>query len=145
MQENGCFRLSSSLGLVAILNWSYCLLFLFLLGCSPSQKNRTGEIRNVVTGIIEADNQGDLDQVLKHYHDDAVLAPPGKPEISGLANIRKNYEDIFDASRMELRIEIQEIELAGETAICRGRTLGKVISKSDSSAIDVDDKIFDDT
>ena len=71
-----------------------------------------------------------------------MLLPPGKQQIIGAEAIRKNYEAIFSNSVLTLTIKEDELILAGDYAICIGRTSGEVVSKTDSAKREVNDKFM---
>lgn len=66
--------------------------------------------------------------------------PPGKEPITGIEKIKANYEGIFQSSRLHFQITIDEIKVAGDWAVCHGRTLETVHSKTGSSVVSVNDK-----
>jgi ketosteroid isomerase-like protein len=68
--------------------------------------------------------------------------PPGKEEIKGKENIRKNYENIFATSVLDLSPEEEEITILRDKAIFKGRTKGKVVSKADSTERIINDKFI---
>jgi ketosteroid isomerase-like protein len=112
----------------------------FLWSCTEPTENAKADVRAVVSGILDADNHADIDRVLSNYDDEAILLPPGKEEIKGLENIRRNYENIFATSLLNLAPEEEEIILTEEVAVYRGRTKGKVVLKSDSTERTINDK-----
>jgi len=118
------------------------IAFVLLFACAGPDQRAQNDVRSVVVGILEADNDADLERVLSYYHNDAVLMPPGRPEIIGIENIRKNYEGIFASSVLELSPEENEILVMHEHAIYKGRTKGKVVLKSDSLERTIDDKFI---
>lgn len=122
-----------SYGIVAIL---------LLCSCADSGQSTNDDVRSVVSGILDADNHADIERVLSYYHDDAVLMPPGKDEITGIENIRRNYENIFATSVLNLRPEEDEMTVTSGIAIYKGRTMGQVVLKSDSSSRTVNDKFL---
>jgi len=66
--------------------------------------------------------------------------PPGKDEIRGVQNIRRNYENIFATSVLNLTPEEEEITLDRHFAVYKGRTKGQIVIKSDSSTRTINDK-----
>lgn len=116
------------------------ILLSLLISCTQGEKNEAELVRAVANGIIDADNRADLEDVLSYYHPDAMLLPPGKQEITGIAGIRKNYENIFASSALFLSLQAEEVTVRGDVAICRGRTQGKVMVRADSSQRNVNDK-----
>ena len=118
------------------------IFFVIFFACAGPDQRARNDVRSVVVGILDADNDADLERVLSYYHNDAVLMPPGRAEIIGIENIRKNYEGIFASSMLELSPEEVEILVMQEHAIYKGRTKGKVILKSDSLERTIDDKFI---
>lgn len=118
-------------------------LFFFIAvgfcGCVPSV-DEVKSVQKVIYGIIEADNQSDIDRVMMYYHTDATLVPPGKSEINGLVDIRMNYESIFASSRPQLTVTIEDLAVSKNFAVAYGLTLGQVLLKSDSSIRKVNDR-----
>ena len=121
------------------LNW---IIFFILTGCTATGNSDKNDVRVVVQGIIDADNAADIASVLSSYSSDAVLMPPGKSEITGTTAIRKNYEAIFANSVLELSVKEEELVVSGNYAICKGRTMGQIRAKADSSVRDVNDKFI---
>jgi uncharacterized protein (TIGR02246 family) len=115
---------------------------IFLCSCADSREAAKEDIRAVASGILEADNHADIERVLSYYHNKAVLLPPGRDEITGMENIRRNYENIFATSVLNLSPEEGEITITGDIAVYKGRTKGQVLLKSDSSTRMIDDKFI---
>lgn len=116
------------------------ILLAVMLGCGGGIDKEKEQVRAVVSGILDADNQADLERVLSYYRDDAVLMPPGKEEIRGIENIRFNYVNIFETSLLNLSGVEEEVILSNDIAIFKGRTIGKVTLKSDSTNRTINDK-----
>jgi ketosteroid isomerase-like protein len=120
----------------------FILLTVTTFSCTQLEDKEISAVRNVVEGIILADNRGDIDAVVAYYDSHATLMPPGKPEINGESAIRKNYEKIFSATSLHLRAKIESVDFENDLALCKGRTEGKVVSKMDSTSSEVDDKFL---
>ena len=91
---------------------------------------------------MKADNAADVERIVSLYTDDAMLIPAGKPNISGNDAIRKNYENIFSSSRLQLSAKANEVIESGKTAIIIGNTTGNVTKIKDSSIASVNDKFI---
>jgi ketosteroid isomerase-like protein len=122
------------------LNRKYLLLLFLtiLFSC-------TDEIRppvETLNSVIEADNRGDIEAVLAHYTDDAILMPPGKAMISGKEAIRKNYATIFESSALQLYPVIEEIIQSDKLTVIRGAVRGSVTAKSNKAITPVNDKFL---
>jgi uncharacterized protein (TIGR02246 family) len=88
-------------------------------------------VRAVVTGIIDADNRKNLNQVMSFYEENAILLPPGEAEVKGKREIRPRYEQLFNNFELDIRTIINEIRITGEWAYVRGRNAGKLIALAD--------------
>ena len=117
--------------------FSSFLLFLFL-SCS----NTNQDPETILSEIMKADNAADVERIVSLYTDDAMLIPAGKPNISGNDAIRKNYENIFSSSRLQLSAKANEVIESGKTAIIIGNTTGNVTNLKDSSIASVNDKFI---
>ena len=118
----------------------YVLIAMIFWSCAESTEGAKDDVRAVVSGILDADNHADIEQVLSYYRDEAVLMPPGRDEIRGIANIRRNYENIFATSVLNLAPEEEEITITDGFAVYKGRTKGQVVIKSDSNTRAINDK-----
>jgi uncharacterized protein (TIGR02246 family) len=108
--------------------------------CCVQVVDETNAVQKVIYGIIAADNQSDINRVMSYYHTEAVLVPPGKPEIKGWADIKNNYKSIFASSSPQLKVTIEEIKVSEAFAVAYGLTMGEVFLKSDSSIRKVHDR-----
>jgi uncharacterized protein (TIGR02246 family) len=121
----------------------YWLAFtIVILGCTNPADHDLQVVHNLVQAIIAADNRADIEKVISCYHSDAMLLPPGKQQIIGEDAIRKNYEAIFSSSVLTLTIKEEELTISGDYAICMGRTSGEVLSKTDSTTREVNDRFI---
>jgi uncharacterized protein (TIGR02246 family) len=120
----------------------YIIIAMIFRSCTEPAESNKDDVRAVVSGILDADNHADIERVLSYYHDDAILMPPGRDEIKGMENIRRNYENIFATSLLNLAPEEQEIILTKDYAVYKGRTKGKVVMKSDSTERTINDKFI---
>jgi uncharacterized protein (TIGR02246 family) len=118
------------------------IAMIFCWSCTEPAESNKDEVRAVVSGILDADNHADIERVLSYYHADAILMPPGRDEIRGMENIRRNYENIFATSLLNLAPEEQEIILTKDLAVYKGRTKGKVVLKTDSTERTINDKFI---
>lgn len=79
-------------------------------------------VRAVASAIIEADNQGDLEKVLRLYTSDAVLMPPGGEPVEGLDAIRAHYGSLFSRFSLRASLVSRETIVSGDWAFDRGTT-----------------------
>ena len=123
----------------------YVLIATIIWSCTGSTDVIKDDVRAVVSGILDADNHADIERVLSYYHpdpDNYREMPPGRDEIKGLENIRRNYENIFATSLLNLAPEEDEIIVTNEFVVYKGRTKGQVVAKSDSTARTINDKFL---
>lgn len=91
--------------------------------CPVSLEDRAA-VRDVATGIIEADNARDLVRVLGYYAPNATLHPPGEPPVSGRDEIRPRYQGLFAQYDPAIILEIGDVDLCGDLAVVSGRNSG---------------------
>jgi uncharacterized protein (TIGR02246 family) len=97
-------------------------------------------IRQVISGIIRADNAGDAAAVMSFYADDSVLLPPNDSPVVGKDAIRSRYEEGFRHFRFDISSTSDETRVFGEWAFDRGTTSGRTIPKESDAARQVHDK-----
>ncbi len=98
------------------------------------------EVQALFDRLMAADNRGDVDAVLECYAKDAVLLPPGGASVEGVENIRPRYEGLFARSRLEVRMDVESIEVKGELAFSRGVTRGRTVPKDGSPPRQIADR-----
>jgi len=110
--------------------------------CFSCKNEPTSPPVQTLNDIMQADSAGDVDKVTSIYTDDAILIPSDKSDIVGINAIRENYRNIFASSTLQLKATANEIIESGDLTIIRGSTNGNVISKKDSSSVNVNDKFL---
>ncbi len=97
-------------------------------GCAAPERSagarEENRIREVAMGIVAADNERDLDRVLAHYTDNAVLFPPNHPPVRGKEAIRPRYETLFHDYAPQIVARIDEMQVAGDWALVIGPISG---------------------
>jgi len=116
------------------------LLTVVAFSCSQQTGTADEAVRQVMEGIIKADNESDIGRVLSFYDEDAVLVPPVGPVIAGASAIRSNYERIFNGSKLELAIQIDSLLISADTAAGYGLTVGRVTTLADGSVRQINDR-----
>lgn len=95
-------------------------------GPAAGQTTDSLRVRRVALGIVRADNERALEEVLGYYAADAVLLPPGAPPVVGLPAIRPRYEALFRDFDPAIESRIAEIVVDGSLAYVRGRNRGSL-------------------
>jgi ketosteroid isomerase-like protein len=90
-------------------------------------------VRKVLSGLSAADNAGDLDAVLGHYSDDAILLPPNSTLVVGQPSIRAWYEAGLRRFRFEVNFDADEIQASGDWSYVRGFINGRLVPKGDDA------------
>jgi uncharacterized protein (TIGR02246 family) len=96
----------------------------------------------VLTRVIDADNQGDLEGVLVEYTDDVIWLPPSGGSVAGKSAIRSRYQELFAGFSLSLTSLVDEVIVRGDVAIVRGRTNGMKVPRDHGPASRIDDKFL---
>lgn len=67
--------------------------------------------------LAQAVNSGDAESASRLYTEDALLMPPGSPQLQGRAAIREAWQGMIDAGLKDLEFTCHEAVEAGDTAI----------------------------
>jgi ketosteroid isomerase-like protein len=111
-------------------------------GCALEGSSLDRAARAVAEGIIAANNDLALDEVLRHYDEPAVLWPPGGQPVRGLHWIARRYEEAFAAARPELGLTIEASCALDGLATVEGRVRGRRIPRSGGAAEPIDDSFL---
>jgi uncharacterized protein (TIGR02246 family) len=98
------------------------------------------DIQSLFDRLMAADNRGDVEAVVACYAEDAVLLPPGGASVAGPASIRPRYEALFAANRLDVRMDVESIEVQGALAFSRGFTRGRTFPKDGSPQREILDR-----
>jgi uncharacterized protein (TIGR02246 family) len=94
-------------------------------------------IAAVLAKYQDALNQSNTDAVMKLYAPDGVFMPQNSPSSVGAQAVRKAYDTVFDAIKLNVKFDIAEIRhLAPDWAFARTNSAGmvKVNATGESSA-----------
>jgi uncharacterized protein (TIGR02246 family) len=100
----------------------------------------TAEIQSLFDRLMAADKRGDVDAVVRCYADDAVFLPPGGESVEGIEKIRPRYEELFAGNRLEVRMDVDSIEVKGPLAFSRGMTRGRLVPRDGSAPREIADR-----
>lgn len=106
--------------------------------CQGAEADSMAVLRTA-EGIIQADNDRDLERVLRHYAEDAVLMPPSERPVRGHPAIRPRYEALFDAYDPAIVMELQDITVCGDLAVVSGRNGGRLVGRGDAEDRELSD------
>ena len=125
-----------------ILKFSAVAVIVFVVCNTIACKSSSTDPKETLDAIMKADNAGDIQKIISLYTSDAMLIPANKPNIIGKDAIRKNYENIFATSKLQLRGIVEEVLCADDLAVIRGNTIGTIILLKDNSRININDKFI---
>ncbi len=99
----------------------------------------TGKLHDVESAWVKESAAKDLDKIVAHYTDDAVLMGPGMPAAKGKDAIRAAWKGVLDASDGKLQFGAERVELgkSGDIATTQGPyTMTVTNPKTKKSAVD---------
>lgn len=113
--------------------------------CVTSRDATTRDIagpESIVHAIIAADNQADLDAVMRCYTHDAQWIKPDGSTLSGRAQLREHYRQTFDEYDCDMAATIEDVEAASHLAVVRGVITGHVKSRKTNEPLKVHDRFL---
>jgi uncharacterized protein (TIGR02246 family) len=118
------------------------LFFMLLAACGSPTEERSTEtggasdeerIETAYHQVASAIMSNDAKRIASHYTIDAVISPPGRPELVGRDDIQKDWQDSLDHFEMlEVGASPHEIVVFGDWAFVRGATVITARSRKDS-------------
>lgn len=98
--------------------------------------SREAAVKEVVARYFQALNHGDVNTIVKAYHEDAVFLPPGKPAVRGIKAIENAYRSIFQRIDIETTHTYFDISVHADIGIVESASQGKVTKKKSDKTID---------
>ena len=119
-----------------------CILLLSAASIAVSQSTSAddGAVRKVLSGLSAADNAGDLNAILSHYSDEAILLPPDGPPLVGQPGVRSFYEPALSRFRFEVSFDADETQVSGDWAFARGFINGRLVPKGEGTPVKLREK-----
>jgi len=112
----------------------------FLMNCCDAPTSTQSEdVRETILKLIDADNRSDLKTVLECYSDTIAFYPIGRQSISGIASVRKSYEELFSKSKLNLATQILDIKIFEDEALVKGLNTGSKTNRMDSTVAPLHD------
>jgi uncharacterized protein (TIGR02246 family) len=101
-------------------------------------------IAAVLAKYQDALNQSSTDAVMKLYASDGVFMPQNSPSSVGAQAIRKAYDAVFDAIKLNVKFDIAEIrQLAPDWAFARTNSAGRVkVNATGESSAEANQELF---
>jgi uncharacterized protein (TIGR02246 family) len=98
----------------------------------------------VLAKYQDALNQSDTDAVMQFYAPDGVFMPQHSPSSVGAAAVRKAYDAVFKAIKLQVKFDVAEIRrMAPEWAFARTNSAGTVkVRASGESGPEANQELF---
>jgi uncharacterized protein (TIGR02246 family) len=98
----------------------------------------------VLAKYQDALNQSNTDAVMKLYASDGVFMPQNSPSSVGAAAVRKAYDAVFNAIKLNVKFDIVEVrQLAPEWAFARTNSAGRVtVNATGESSAEGNQELF---
>lgn len=135
---------SPAIGLLAVL-----LVGLFTVACPPAQEEVVEDpsavepsigdedaLNALVADFMVALNTGDADGMAALYAANGRRMQPDGPPIVGREAIRQNISQAFEASDLEVQLQVEETRFSGELAYVQGTFALGVVPKDGSPRTD---------
>ena len=125
---------------------SLIILALIMSDCLQ-QKNRAQDEVEAIKGVYKTYQQavedGDLDNFMSCWDENATRSEPGRPAIIGKDKIREHFEGIFSMARYKVaQIGEKKIEVCGDMAYGYSEITMTFIPKDGSDQSKIDFKIL---
>jgi uncharacterized protein (TIGR02246 family) len=101
-------------------------------------------IAAVLAKYQDALNQSSIDAVMKLYASDGVFMPQNSPSSVGSQAVREAYDAVFDAIKLTVKFEIEEIhQVADQWAFARTNSAGTVkVNATGQSSAEANQELF---
>ena len=87
---------------------------------APKHEAALAEVRAADAAITQAVTAKNLDAIVMHYADDAVLMPTAEPMIEGKAAIREEWEHILAIPDFSSQTTMRDAKVSGDLAYTYG-------------------------
>ncbi len=95
-------------------------LLMTLVGSTIAFADVAAEVEASNTEFEKAFNSGDAAGVARRYTEDAVLLPPGMPNVVGRDDIEAMWQGFMDSGAQELELKAESVDAYGEAAVETG-------------------------
>jgi uncharacterized protein (TIGR02246 family) len=112
------------------------IVLLILFGCINPPETEDADLSSLYEFLShagEAVNKGDVEAEVNRFTPDGIYMWPGAPSIEGHDALRKWFEKRFSQVEVELENETLELEVMGDWAFERGRSVAKIRRKTGDS------------
>jgi uncharacterized protein (TIGR02246 family) len=100
----------------------------------------TAAINEIWDQYASSLNAGDVDRYMALWADEAMQLPPGSPPVVGKETLRAGLESEVDSVTFDMKINNEEVHVAGDLAVARGTYMATVTPKDGSEEIFIDGK-----
>ena len=98
-----------------------------LLSCTKTldSENDKSEIKKVLRIYERALNNSSTNAIVPLYSKNGIFMPEHSPSQIGTKNLKNAYEGFFKSIKLNIKFEIHEVEVVGDTAWARTSSSGK--------------------
>ncbi|MFP5329418.1 MAG: YybH family protein [Alphaproteobacteria bacterium] len=109
-----------------------------LVACAqanPENRDPVAEVRAADTSISQAVSAKNLEGIIAHYSDDAILLPAAEPMIKGKAAIREEWEHILAIPDFSSQTETLDTKVSGDLGYTYGTYRARMMGE-DGKAVE---------
>ncbi len=88
-----------------------------MLGCNSGSGNHDADVASLKANEVQWNKDWashDLDKVVGHYSDDAVVMTTGEPSSSGMAAIKTDFKAMVTDSMTNLKFDAKRVEVSND-------------------------------
>ena len=99
---------------------------LAVAGNASAQTNDPGQLAAIMEAYAAALRTNDIEALVALYAPNGVFMREDLPAVVGTEALRASYQKVFATLKVDLRFNIQEIEMAGDLAWLRATSMGRI-------------------
>jgi ketosteroid isomerase-like protein len=110
---------------------------LAVAGSASAQTNDPGQLAAIIEAYAAALRSNNVEALVALYATNGVFMREDLPAVVGIEALRASYQKVFATLKVDLRFNIQEIEMAGDLAWLRSTSKGRI--KTLASGLEADE------
>jgi uncharacterized protein (TIGR02246 family) len=99
---------------------------LAVAGSASAQTNDPGQLAAIIEAYAAALRSNNVEALVALYAPNGVFMREDLPAVVGTEALRASYQKVFATLKVDLRFNIQEIEMAGDLAWLRATSMGRI-------------------
>jgi ketosteroid isomerase-like protein len=114
---------------------------LAIAGSASAQTNDPGQLAAIIEAYAAALRSNNVEALVALYSANGVFMREDLPAVAGTEALRASYQQVFATLKVDLRFNIQEIEMAGDLAWLRATSKGRI--KTLATGVEADESFND--